>query len=523
MKIATLLLLLFCSAAGAETYDILIRGGKLYDGTAAPWRYADVGINGDRIVAVGSLEGDQGKRTIDASGLYIAPGFIDPHSHAGGTLEKKDLAGARALVAEGITTVFINPDGGGEADLRAQLETLKAAGPGVNIAPMIGHNAVRREAMGQQAREPTAAELQQMQRRVREGMEVGAFGFSDGPFYAPASFSKTDEIVALAKIAAGYGGFYTSHIRDESDYTIGLMGAVEELITVGREAQLPVIFTHIKALGPNVWGKSADVIKRIDAARAEGIEVWADQYPYTASQTSLSAALIPRWAQEGGREQLMARLGNPAEREKIEREMAENMKRRGGAESLQIGRASKDPSLEGMRLSAVAQKMKLDPIDAAIKLMQDNEGVPIVSFNMSDADVEAFMRQPWTMTCSDGDLAVFGEGAAHPRAYGSFPRKIRLYALEKKTIPLEKAIHAATGLPASVLGLPDRGLIRRGAIADVLVFDMAKLRDTATYEKPHAYAEGMVHVLVNGQAVIDAGTFNDHRAGRILARPVNKE
>ncbi len=520
MKLAVFLSgLLVCSVSlHAETFDVIIRGGRVLDGTGAPWRYADVALNGDRIATVGFIDAAATARTVvDARGLYVAPGFIDPHSHAGPALAKRELAGAEPLVAQGVTTVLINPDGGGPPELGPQLAAIAQAGPGVNAVPMIGHNGVRIAVLGYENRAPTDAELEKMCALVRAAMQGGAFALSSGPFYTPGNFSKTDELVALAKVAAEFGGFYTSHIRDEGDYGIGLVSAVDEVITVAREAKLPGVVTHIKALGPHVWGLSAEVIKHIDAARAAGVEVWADQYPYDASSTGLGAALLPPWAQEGGTGALRARLANPEQRVRIRTEMLANLDRRAGPGALMFRRFTPDPSIEGNRLNAVALERGLEPVDLAIALLQ--KGSPdIISFNMRDDDVVAFMRQPWTMTCSDGDLVKFGEGVPHPRGYGTFPRKLKLYAIERGVISLERAVQSMTSQPAAIFHVKDRGEVRSGAFADLAIFDAAALRETSTYEKPHAIAEGMRWVFVNGRAAIVDGRFLDVRAGRVLSR-----
>jgi N-acyl-D-amino-acid deacylase len=297
-----------------------------------------------------------------------------------------------------------------------------------------------------------------------------------------------------------------------------VVGAVEEVITVAREAGIPGVVTHIKVLGPQVWGKSADVIAHIGKARAAGVQVWADQYPYTASGSSLMASLVPGWAQEGGADALAKRLEDPAMRVRIRREMAPNLARRAGPHAIQIRDYKADPSLDGKRLDAIATAMHLDPLDAAIEMLKKG-GAPTVSFNMSDKDVEAFMQQPWTMTATDGGLPPFGQTAEHPRAYGAFPRKLRNYVLDKPVITMEQAIHAATGLPAQVFAIIDRGTLRAGAFADVIVFDPKKVRDTATYEKPHSYAAGMDYVFVNGHAALTNGKPAVERFGRVLLRP----
>lgn len=507
------------SAARAQEgeYDIVIRNGRVLDGTGNPWYRADVAIVGDRIVAVGDLGRRRARRSIDATGLYVAPGFVDVHSHAGEGLATPELSPGRPLLAQGVTTVFVNPDGGGPTDLAQQRRDLMADGLGVNVALLVPHGSVRRAVLGMEDRAPAPDELARMREIVRAGMEAGAFGLSSGLFYAPGSYATTDEVVELARIAASYGGAYTSHVRDEADYTIGVVAAVDEVIRVSREAGLPGVVTHIKVLGPRVWGFSQALVQRIERAREEGVEVWADQYPYTASATSLSGALVPRWAEVGGRNALLGRLESSSERGRLRADMVQNLDRRGGASRLQFRRYRPDPAIEGRTLQEVAESRGIEPVDLAIELLRlDDAGV--VSFNMNSADVETLMRQPWTITSSDGDLVPLNEGVPHPRSYGTFPRKIRRYVVERGVVDLAWAVRSMTSLPAAVFRLADRGGIGPGHAADVVVFDLDRLEDTATYEKPHQLAAGMVYVLVNGRAAIDGGAFTEAKAGKVLRR-----
>ena len=506
------------AVAGAQqTYDVLIRGGFVLDGTGNPWLRADVALSGDRVAAVGDLTGSSGRVTIDASGLYVAPGFIDAHSHSGPGLATPELSHARPLLAQGITTVFVNPDGGGSVDLVEQRRELLEDGLGVNAALLVPHGSVRSEVLGAADRAPTPDELERMKALVRSGMEAGAFGLSSGPFYAPGAFSKTDELVALAEVAAERGGAYTSHIRDESDYGIGLLASVEEVITVAREAGIPGVVTHVKALGPPVWGFSRAIVHRIERARAEGVEVYADQYPYTASATGLGAALVPRWAQAGGGDSLQARLADPPTRARIRAEMVDNLARRAGAAAIQFRRFREDPSIEGKTLAEVARANGRDPIDEALLLLEKG-GPSIVSFNMHEDDVRALMAQPWTMTASDGDLVPLDEGVPHPRSYGTFSRKIERYVVEEGVVDLSAAVRSMTSLPAQVFRLADRGVLRPGAVADVVVFDLERVREVGTFTDPHHLSEGMVHVFVNGEAAIRDGAFTGQLAGRVLTR-----
>ncbi|MFO7769019.1 MAG: amidohydrolase family protein [bacterium] len=521
LSAACVLAALAVGAAGApngrasqpEPYDIILYGGRVLDGTGNPWYRADIGIRGGFIVEVRDLAGVPARRVVDISGHYVAPGFIDTHTHAGGALDEEERSGARPLLSQGITTIMANPDGGGPVDLRAQRGGLLEHGLGVNVGLMIGHAAVRREVLGMEDRAPGPDEFEAMKGLVLTAMEQGAFGLSSGPYYAPGSFAETSELIELARVSGRYGGVYQSHIRDEADYSIGLSAAAEEVIEIARESGARGIVTHIKALGPRVWGLSARVIMQIQQARDRGVEVFADQYPYHASSTSLGAALLPRWAEAGGREALEERLADEETAGRIRAEMVENLERRGGAERIQF--TGGGPDREGRTLAEVADAVGGDPVDAAMRILA--RGSPsIVSFNMHRDDIAAFMRQPWTMTASDGSLPRFGVGQPHPRAYGTFPRKIRYYALEEGVVDLPSAIRSMTSLPAAVFRVPDRGLVRPGMAADLVVFDPDRIRDRATFEEPHRYAEGVVHVLVGGEFAVEEGVFTGGLHGTIL-------
>jgi len=511
-------LLLLASPLGAQdSYDVIIRSGKVLDGTGNPWFYADVAIQGDRIAAVGDLSDAVARREIDAAGLFVAPGFIDSHTHAGGGLATEERSHARPLLAQGITTILANPDGGGPIDLAEQRARFLENGLGVNVGQMIGHGSVRREVLGMEDRAPTPAELERMTGIVRAAMEEGAWGLSSGPFYTPGFFSETDEIVALAKVAAEFGGAHQSHVRDESDYTVGVVEGLEEVIEVSRQAGLPGIHTHIKVLGPPVWGFSGALIHRIERARAEGLEIYADQYPYLASATGLSAALLPRWSQAGGRDSLMARFDDPATMARIREAMVENLARRGGAGAIQFRRFRQDPTIEGMKLDELAEERGLSAIDMAIALFR--QGSPsIVSFNMHPDDARNFMVQPWTMTASDGDLASWQVGVPHPRSYGAFSRKLAMYVREEGVVGLAFAVRSMTALPAQVFRIPDRGLLQVGKAADIAVFDPEQVQDLATFTEPHQLSQGMSYVFVNGRAAVWDGEFAGVLAGEILRK-----
>jgi len=517
VRLALLALLGLPLVASAQPYDVIIRNGRVLDGSGSPWRHVDIAIDGDRIVAVGRLGDAPARRVIDATGLYVAPGFIDPHSHASSGLAREQTSLAHPLLAQGITTVIINPDGGGAVDLDRQRRALLQYPMGVNAAQLVPHGSVRRAVLGMQDRAPTPTELDSMMALVRRGMEAGAFGLSSGLYYAPGSYAKTDEVVALARVAAEYGGAYTSHIRDEADYNIGVVGAVDEVITVARDGGLPGVVTHVKALGPRVWGYSQAIVERIDRARAQGIEVYADQYPYDASGTSITGALVPRWAQVGGGDSLLARIRDDETRARLRTDMLNNLDRRGGADRLLFRDSPRDEDdLAGRTLAEVAGERSMEPVDAAIDILSRG-GAGLISFNMIERDIETLMRQPWTMTSTDGFLAAPGEGF-HPRGNGTYARKIRRYVVERGTVSLSHAIHSMTGLPASVFRMDDRGTIRPGAIADIVVFDLDSVTDRATYIEPYQLSEGMVYVMVNGELAIDGGNFTGATTGRVLKR-----
>ena len=515
--VAIFLLVVNSGTAVSQSYDVIIRNGRIVDGTGNPWFRGDVGIVGNRISGLGDLGDAVGTRELDAKGLYVTPGFIDTHSHAGPGLSSKTLSSGRPLLLQGVTTVLINPDGGGMVDLKSQKEQLMEHGIGVNVIQLVPHGSIRRTVMGAEDRRPTNSEMLQMLDLVERGMEEGAFGFSTGTFYVPGSYSKASEIVEMAKIVAKYNGVYTSHIRDESNYTVGLISAVEEVIDVARNARLTAVVTHVKALGPPVWGYGAAIVRKIEAAREEGLEIYADQYPYLGSSTGLSAALLPRWAQSGGADSLLNRLDRPGVREDIRVAMSNNLARRGGADRIQFRRVVFDESIEGKLLSDVAEEQGNSALEVALGIIRKG-GASIISFNMFRGDLETLMVQPWTMTSSDGGLVPWMQGVPHPRSYGAFPRKIRKYVIEEELISFGQAVNSMTGLPAQVFRIKDRGVLRVGSYADVLVFDLSRINDPATFTNPHQLAEGMVEVFVGGEPAVSDGQFTGVMAGKVITR-----
>jgi len=512
---STLLLLaaLAASSAPADTVDVLIRGGTVYNGSGGESSVTDIGVTGQHITFLGdaAMSGVVGLREIDADGLTVSPGFIDPHAHAQGDLGSEDPSRRENLnyLMQGVTTVVVGNDGHGTYDVAGARTRYTEAGIGTNTALLVGFGAVRGEVMGMSDAAPSPRQLDSMKVLVRQAMLDGALGLSTGLFYAPQSYSSTGEVVELARIAAEFGGIYDSHLRDESSYTIGLVAAVEEALDIGRRAGIDVNISHLKALGVDVWGKSDDVVALIRAAREEGMRVTADQYPYEASGSSIGASLVPRWAQAGGGDSLRARMRDPSLRARLVADMTDNLRRRGGAASLLIT-GGRDRSLRGRTLADVAEARGLDPVEAALGIVEAG-GAGVASFNMNERDIRTFMQAEFVMTGSDGS-------GGHPRKYGTFPRKLRRYVLDDGVIGLARMIQASTAQPAEVFGLTDRGRLAEGLVADITVFDPATIRDEATFMEPELLSTGVRYVLVNGVLAVDGGEPTHALAGRTLER-----
>ena len=493
--------------------DLLIRNGRVIDGTGAPVRAADVAITGDRISFVGDATRAnlRARRTIDARGLIVAPGFIDPHTH---TLEdlSSDDPKRRAntdYLMQGVTTVITGNDGGGPYEVARTLAKWKAGGIGSNGALLVGFGSVRQAVMGMSDAKAEGAQLGSMRALVDKGMREGALGMSTGLYYAPQSYATTDEVVALAKVAAKYGGIYDTHLRDESSYSVGLLAAIREAIRIGHDAAMASHISHIKALGTDVWGRSDSAIAIVEAAQKAGDRVSANQYPYTASGSSVGASLLPRWAEVSGRDSLRARVANPATKARLVTDMTENLRRRGGATSLLIT-STRDTSILGRTLEDVAKARDVSPVEAAIQIIVAGDA-SVASFNMDEKDIVAFMRRPWVMTGSDGS-------AGHPRKYGTFPKKWAEYVREKKVLTPEQFVRQSSALTAETFGIRDRGFLATGKYADVVVFDDAAFKDRSTYQKPTELATGMKYVIVNGKVAVDDGTYTGIMPGVGLTR-----
>jgi N-acyl-D-aspartate/D-glutamate deacylase len=485
--------------------DVLIRGGTVYTGSAAPF-VGDVAIAGDRIRAVGRRLPHSALRIIDARGMIVAPGFIDPHTHIGDDLASDDARTrlVPAFLMQGVTTAFIGNDGGGDADVAKVLGGAARRPVGINYATYVGFGAVRQQVVGASNRPPGDDELVRMRSLVARAMCQGALGLSTGLFYAPQSFARTGEVIALAREAGLRGGVYDSHIRDESSYNIGLAAAVDEAIAIGRQARLPVNISHIKALGVDVHGQAPAIVEKVEAARRAGQAVTADQYPWSASGTSLVAALVPLWAQDGGRTKLLERLDDPALAGRLRADMAENLRRRGGPAALLITQGE----MSGRTLADVARVRDEEAVAAAIAVIRIQDPA-VASFNQTEADIETFMRRPWVMTGSDASTG-------HPRMFGSFARKYAKYVDSRTILHLRQFIEQSSALAATTFGLAGRGRLQPGAFADIVVFDPRRFAARATYRDPTLPARGVRTVLVNGALAVDNGALTGNAAGRPL-------
>jgi dihydroorotase/N-acyl-D-amino-acid deacylase len=526
MRYSVLVLLLFPALLSSQppAYDVIIRGGRVVDGTAAPWYRADVAITGDSVARIAPAITDPATRVIDASGMIVAPGFIDIHTHARrGIFE---LPTADNYTRQGVTTLVEGPDGGSPIPLKPFLDKVAAQGISPNFASFIGQGSIRGEVVGDTDRKATPDEIDQMRALVRQGMLDGAFGLSSGLFYVPGTFTPTAEVVELAKVAGQMGGIYISHMRNEAE---GVLDSVRETITIGEQGGLPTQVTHHKVVGKANWGRSTETLRLIDDARARGVDATIDQYPYTASSTNIGSALLPSWALEGGREATLKRLSDPALRAKIKAETVTIIRdARGGGDPKNVVIAANqwDPAMAGKNLAEVTASRKLavtleNAAETAMWIVEQGNAQGIFHA-IGEEDLQRILAHPATMIASDGEVAIFGRNHPHPRSYGTFVRVLGIYARDKKLLPLETAVQKMSAMPAQRLRLPDRGVLRPGLKADVVVFDAARVRDTATFEKPHSYAEGVRHVLVNGQVIVEGGKMTTARPGRVLYGPARQ-
>ncbi len=505
-----------------QKWDILIQNGAVVDGTGGSRFIADVAVLGDQIVAVSSVRLDPGlaREVIDASGKIVSPGFVDIHTHLEPLL---NLPGGESHVRQGVTTALGGPDGTAPWPLEQYLDRADEIGVGLNVGFMVGHNTIRREVIGLEDRAPTAAELVQMQDMVDQGMIEGAWGISTGLKYLPGAFAELDELVALSSVVVPYGGFYTSHLREEG---LGLLESVSEALEIGKQANIPVVLTHHKVVGQPMWGSSEITLAMVDSARIAGTDVMIDQYPYTASHSGITI-LIPAWAMEGGTDALLTRMEDPFLADSILSGIEFNIKYDRGGNDLkrvQFSSVSWDKSLEGKTLYDWAVRDGLEPTPAnGAKLVVESVrrgGANGIYHAMDEGDVEAIMSHPQTMIASDGRLVALGDGHPHPRWYGTFPRVLGLYSRERGILELEEAVLKMTFMPAKRIGLAKRGQVKIGWFADLVVFDSETIIDRATFQNPHQYPVGIEWVLVNGKIALANGDYRDLRSGKVLRKEI---
>jgi dihydroorotase/N-acyl-D-amino-acid deacylase len=499
-------------------FDLILKNGRIIDGSGSPWYRGEIAIRGDMIVKIASVISEPATRVIDVQGEVISPGFIDIHTHARSGIFQ--VPTAENYVRQGVTTLIEGPDGSSPVPLKPFFDKLEALPKSVNIGSFIGQGTVRAAIIGNANRNPNAEELEKMRVLVEQGMKDGALGLSSGLFYVPGTFTPTDEVIELARVAGRYGGIYISHMRDEAS---GVVDSVKETIAIGERGGLPTQVTHHKIIGPANWGKSVDTLRLIDEARARGVDATIDQYPYTASSTSIQAALLPAWAQEGGRAETMKRLKDPQTRARIKTETIRIIKNeRGGGDpkNIVIAACGWDATLAGKNLADVTRLRGMEPTvenaaEAALWLIESG-GCSGIFHAINEADLERILKHSATMIGSDGEIPIFGKEHPHPRSYGTFARVLAVYVRERHAITLEEAVRKMSSFPAQRLGLQDRGILRAGMKADIAVFNPARVRDAATFERPHQYAEGVSTVIVNGQIVFERGSMTAARPGKVL-------
>ena len=537
-----------------ELFDIIIINGRVMDGTGNPWFYADIGIRDKRIVAIGRLKNTlKADRIVDAKGKMVVPGFIDIHSHGYDAVKSKNAwkdqnegrFAAPNFVSQGITMTITGQCGYGPVDIKKQREALVTHGIGPNAGLMVGHNAIRRRVMNNDyKRSALPEEIEKMKNLLRQAMDDGALGLSSGLEYVPAIWSDTEELVALNEVIVPYGGVFIAHERASgkdpmwfipSQHEPGqpsMIDNIVEIIEVSERTGVTAVATHLKIRGAHYWGASGAVIRLMNAARARGVNVWGDCYPYNTTGSDGSTVLIPAWtlstdrsAQRSARDPragLKKILADPEKAVAMKGDIKHEIARRGSPENI-IVMDYPDKNFIGKSLAELSSQNGISPVELAIKMQLEGfqerrGGVRLRGYSLSEIDVEAFMQQNWCATCTDAFINLPTDGPVHARHYGTFPRKIRHYVLELGLISLEHAIRSMTSLPAQILGLRDRGMLREGFYADIVIFDLNKIRDTATQFDPHQYAEGIDYVMVNGEWVVDAGELTWKLPGMIITR-----
>jgi len=506
-----LVLLLLLGGAFDDDADLLIRGATILDGTGAEGVTGDVSIKGDAILAVGAWKGTA-KVSVDATGLIVSPGFIDLHNHSDTSIVAEETRDNYNFTSQGCTTIVTGNCGMGAVDVGKLFHDIDEHGAGTNVVHLVPHGAVRSKVFGSVQRPPSGTELTAMKELVEKAMDEGAWGMSTGLIYVPGTYAKTDEIVELANVVHRHGGLYASHIRSEA---AGLLEAISEAIEIGEKSGCPVQISHLKCSTKEAWGKMGEACARIEAARARGLQVTADQYPYVASSTRLSAYTLPAWALEGGK--VAERLADPEQGAKLRAAIAESFARRDGPDKLVIASYAKDKSFNGKSIEAIATASGRDPVEVVVDIVRNGDAAT-VGFAMREEDMLVGMKKDWVATASDGSAKRPSDERPHPRNYGTFPRKIGVYALEKKVVSPAFAIRSSSGLPADILGLKNRGYLKAGYKADLVLFDPATFRDQATFDKPDRYSAGVRWVVVNGVAVITDGKKTGALPGKALRR-----
>jgi N-acyl-D-amino-acid deacylase len=516
MKKLLPILFLVPAALPAADFDVLVRDARVVDGTGNPWYRTDVGVLDGKIAAMGSLGRFSATRVVEAGELVLAPGFIDVHTHVEDEVE--NFPDAANFLRDGVTTIVTGNCGGSKTELAQFFERLEKLGIGPNVASLIGHNSVRREVMGSENRPAEALEIAKMQELVDAAMLDGAVGLSTGLIYVPGTYAGTDEVIALAKIAAHHGGVYATHMRSEN---LKVLQAIEEAIQVGKEASIPVEISHFKISSPRMWGRAEEIIALVEKARVEGVDVVVDQYPYEWSSTSLRTTL-PSSARAGGQEKLVERLGDPATRARIALEMEDQIETQGYRDYSYavVATCTWDRSIEGKSIPEINILRGREPgvsneIVTILELMEGG-GAKMVFHKMSGTDVERVLLYPNTAVASDGRVIEYGVGVPHPRSYGTNARVLAKFVRSRKLLSLEDAVRRMTSLPARTFGLQDRGLIRLGAAADLVLFDPERVADTATLTNPHSYSVGFALVLVNGRIVVEDDALTGERPGTVL-------
>ena len=489
--------------------DILITNGTVYTGEHSESQLLDVAVCGEVICGLypSNKHSILAKRVIDAKGKIVSPGFIDPHTHSLAELLSKDKNHNLNYLTQGVTTVVNGNDGGGPVDTKATAKELEANGIGTNTALLVGHGSLREKVMGRAERYSTEQELSEMSALLTASMNAGALGLSTGLYYVPGSYANTEEVISLAKIASKHNGIYDTHLRDESTFNIGFTKALDEAINIAKQAVIHLHLAHIKALGVDVWGQSEQAIAKVEQAQQDGVSISADQYPWLASGTKLRSAVMPKWVMADSQQAFHQRLNQPELKSQLAQEIAENIRRRGGASSLLITEF-KDKDLVGLNLQQVAEAKGLSPVETAKQLVQAGE-VRVASFNMSPNDLERFMIQPWVVTSSDGTNG-------HPRKYASFPKKYQDYVVKKQLLTLADFINKSSGQTAKILGLNNRGLLKENYQADIIIFDEHNYSPKADFSHWNKYSQGVEQVLINGKLVIENGQFQGVLAGKFV-------